>query len=486
MQQKNILKHFTVIGIGTTINLLLGLISTPIITRIVDPEKYGQFSMFMTYSSIAVMVLCIGLDQTLVRYYYMDERIEYKRALLFKCIIIPLAITLSLGILIIAINYYCDIELEFDTRAIIALCVYTLIKLIYRFSQLLVRLEYNSKLYSTLNILDKGVYLIVAYILLLVEKTKQLEMLIIALMVSGVITLVISVVNQKNIWSFRSMRLSTCRYTIVELCKYGYPFIFSMGLMTFFQAIDRLSLNMYRNYSEVGIYASTNSIISLFAIVQTTFNALWSPLSIEYYTKNPDDKSIYKKANGIITVLMFAIGITMILCKDLFALLLGEKYRGASYILPFLVFHPIMYTISETTVCGIVFLKKSKAHIIVTLVACVSNLIGNTILVPKLGGQGAAISTGIAYILFFTMRTLISNHYYYVDYGLKKFYILTAAVAAYAGICSFVKFNIGSVIGFMICIGLLVCFYNESIKWMVRYVKERVITKLLWRRKNEN
>ena len=49
----------------------------------------------------------------------------------------------------------------------------------------------------------------------------------------------------------------------------------------------------------------------------------------------------------------------MISCKDLLVLLLGEDYRGASVMIPFLCLSPIMLTISDTTVIGITFSKKA-------------------------------------------------------------------------------------------------------------------------------
>ena len=67
---KSFLSHFIVIGSGTIVNMLLGLLTTPIITRIVNPNEYGQLSIFNMYTNIAVMVLCIGLDQALVRFFY--------------------------------------------------------------------------------------------------------------------------------------------------------------------------------------------------------------------------------------------------------------------------------------------------------------------------------------------------------------------------------------------------------------------------------
>ena len=122
MQKNSFLKHFFVIGSGTVINMLIGLITTPLITRIVDPIEYGQFSIFTMYSNIAVMVLCLGLDQALVRYYYENEEIEYKRELLFKCIKLPMIISLLVCLIIISLSAFSIVEFEFNTTIMILLC----------------------------------------------------------------------------------------------------------------------------------------------------------------------------------------------------------------------------------------------------------------------------------------------------------------------------------------------------------------------------
>ena len=43
------------------------------------------------------MVLCMGLDQAVVRYYYEKENLKYKQALLFRCIVIPIIASLIIG-----------------------------------------------------------------------------------------------------------------------------------------------------------------------------------------------------------------------------------------------------------------------------------------------------------------------------------------------------------------------------------------------------
>lgn len=475
MEKNNFLKHFAIIGGGTFFNLLLGLITTPLITRIVDPIEYGQLSIFTMYSNIALMILCMGLDQAVVRYYYESDKIEYKRALLFRCIQLPVLVSIICSVIMIAGSVTGLITFEFNSLIIIMLCLYTIVQIIYRFSLLIVRLEFKSKIYSMLSIILKASYILIAIPLILLLKREYLLLLVIATVSSAVICMVVSILVQARIWNFFINDDKACTISRRELITYAYPYIISMGVTTFFQAIDKLSLNYYCTYKEVGIYASTMTLVHIFSIIQTTFNTLWAPMAVEHYTKDTEDRSFYIKGNQIITVIMFFVGISLILVKDVFAILLGEKYREAAYILPFLIFNPIMYTISETTVNGLVFMKKSKMQVVVAVGACITNIVGNTLLVPQLGCKGAAISTGLSYIVFFTLRTVLSNRYFKVDFKLKKFYILTFIVCCYAFYNTFISFNVGAIMGYFICLAILVILYFGTVKWGILYLKNTVM-----------
>lgn len=468
--KNNFLKHFTIIGSGTLISMILGVLTTPLITRIVDPVEYGKFSIFTMYSNIVVMILYLGLDQSLVRYFYEADTKEYRRALLFKCVQIPIVATIIVSVIVILFNDFKLFEFEFGKSMLYLLFIYTFIQIIYRFSLLLVRLQYKSKLYSLLNIIQKVSYIVLVLPLLTFGTMEKMKSLIIATMIATLICVIISLYYERETWNFVNVNSSDCSISRKSLLKYAYPYIISMGVTTIFQTIDKISLNKYATYTEVGIFSSTMTLIHVFNIIQSTFNTLWAPMAIEHYTKDNNDKSYYQKGNKIITVIMFFIGISLILIKDTFAVLLGERYRQAAYILPFLIFSPIMYTISETTVSGLVFLKKSKMQVVVAVGACITNIIGNTILVPRLGAQGAAISTGVSYIVFFTLRTALSNYYFYIDFNLKKFYMLTGVVVLYAFYNTFIKFNFISVIGYFICLGIMIVLYWDTIKWMIQYL----------------
>lgn len=470
MGKNGFLKHFAIIGSGTFVSMVFGLLTTPIITRIVDPVEYGQLSIFTMYSQIGLMVLCMGLDQTVVRYYYEQNDTDYKRSLLFHCIKLPVIVSVLASVLFISITATGILKFEFDTLITVWLCFYTIVQIIYRFSLLIVRLEYNSRLYSMLSIVQKIAYIVIVLPLVFMIQKDYLLILVWGTVFSLILCMVISIFAQAKMWNFFENRKEACTVPQKELLCYAYPYIISMSVTTLFQTIDTFSLNIFCSYKEVGIYSSTMTLIRIFSMVQITFNTLWAPMAVKHYTKDHEDRTFYKKGNSVITVVMFFIGICLILFKDVFAILLGDKYREAAYILPFLIFSPIMYTVSETTVNGLVFMKKSGMQIVVALGACVTNIIGNVILVPKLGAQGAAISTGFSYIVFFALRTILSNRYYYVDFMLKKYFLLTFVVVLYALYNTFIKFNVGSVGGFIVCMVVLIVLYKDTVVWGIQYL----------------
>lgn len=467
-KKDTILKQTLVIGSGAIMNFIIGLFTTPLITRLVEPVQYGQMSMFTTYSTIASMVLTFGLDQAVVRFFYQSEEIGYKRKLLTQCWLYPFFICVALSVPSAVIFALFNKSLGNDSIIITVLFllgVYTLF--INRYAMLILRLEKKSKQYSIATIAHKVLYVLIIVAWVPFESANHFRIMAIASIVSYAITTFIAVISCRKIWTpCLSNNVTGQKY--IDLVKYGFPLMVSSGVYLFFQAIDRISLQFFFSYTVVGIYSSAMSLMSIIAVVRTAFTTVWMPATIEHYEKNPEDRTMYQNGNRFITVIMFAVGFTLILCKDLIVLFLGEKYREASVLLPFLLFQPIMYTVSETTVVGIYFKKKSQAHIVIAAIACVVNFIGNFILIPLIGPKGAAISTGLSYIVFFTLRTIFSNKYYYVDYKLGKFYAVTVLLILFALYNTFFKFGIIAVAMYIVAVTVVLTLYWHTVRDMIR------------------
>lgn len=458
------------IGGSSLISMVVGLLTTPIITRIVNPDSFGQLSIFTMYTNLAVMVLCLGMDQSLVRFYYEKDDINYKKEILRECMGLPLIVSTVCVTIALFLLFSGIVTFEFSTQMTTILVINIFAGLLYRFLAMAVRLNYKNRLYAGLNIITKISYVVFALVLVFFTHVSDFSALAIATTLTSILVFIIAVISQRKYICIRKKHTISDIVPYSELLKYGVPFIFSLGITTLFQSLDKISLNKYATYTEVGIYSSAMTLVHIFAILQTSFNTVWAPVAIEHHLQNPHDKNYYRRAFEGITVLMFGMGIALILIKDVFALLLGEKYREAAYILPFLIFNPIMYTVSETTVCGIDFEKKSKVHILIAVVSCAVNYIGNTILVPVLGGKGAAISTGLSYIVFFSMRTYLGKRFFDAGNNLIKFYALTIMVIGYAFYNTFYEFNIITVLFAACCYVFLFASYHKSIKWLLQYI----------------
>lgn len=472
MSKPSIIKHFISIGTGTVINMLVGFLTTPILTRLVGTAEYGQYSIFTMYASIALMILCMGFDQALIRYFYRFDTADYQRTIVRECCVLPFVCTLLAGIVVNALSWLGLVPFEFEPGIMTMLTISVFFQVMNRIDLILLRVTYQTKLYSLLQVMTKLLFAGIAIAGCFLFQTQRLFVLTAASAVSYGMVTVVGIGSQKELWNFKKIRQ---RYPIdrKELYRYAFPFIVSMGITTIFQAIDKMSLKRYCSYDEVGIYSSAVTLVHVFAIVQTTFSAIWSPMVVEHYEKEPEDRTFYQKGFRTMSFVMFFIGVSLILCKDLFVLLLGEDYRGSAAMIPFLCLSPIMLTISDTTVIGITFSKKSYLQIIVSAVACATNIVGNTLLVPIIGGVGAAISTGLSYIVFFAVRTILSNRYFPMKWGMGKFSLITLLFLAYAWYNTFHSFGMITVLGYVVILAIMVCNYQDVIRGGFHLLKKR-------------
>lgn len=427
-KKKSFLQDLMTLGFGTVLYMLVGIIGTPIITRLVDPVDYGRMSILSVYSSIGMMLCGLGLDQTMLRYFYRED-LNYQRRLVLRCCGIPLGVGCGVGALAL-VGHWLGLRL-LPLTELILLIVNVAALLINRFSLLLLRLRYHTKAYSAANIIQKSGYILFTLALVLLTDYHHFLALALATVASTLVAALAAMGMERDIWRLPDGRIHEDAAT-GELLKYGFPIMLASSINVVFAALDKLFIKHYCTMTDVGVYASAMNLMAIFTVVRTTFNGIWMPAAVGHYEKNPGEKKFFRQGNALISVVMLIFGAGVVLCKDLFVLLLGKEYQAASLILPYLMFEPIMYTVSETTATGMVVQKKPVYQVIVAGGSCLANFLGNWLLTPRMGPQGAALSTGVAYIVFFALRTGLSNRVYYVSYGLPRFAMAVAALMAFA------------------------------------------------------
>ena len=470
MLKNNLIKKFLSFSIGGYINALIGLLTVPIVTRMLSPEQYGIASLISIIVEMLVVFCSLALDQSFVRFFYEVEE-EERGKLLKDCLYYPVFITIFSSLIIFIFRNQISIFILGKKEKVIWLIiVFSIVALIIKsFAFLVVRMQQKGGLYSFFYILIKVVEF--SFILLFFKiYGNDYKVIVLATLFSTLITSLLMIVVERKIWKLGGKR----KIEKKELLNFSAPLVLTLALTWVFGSSDKITIKIFSNLKELGLYSGAFRIVSVISVIQTGFTSFWTPFIYERYSKNPDDLVFYKKANDYLSLIFFLIGFSILATRNIIIILLGEKYYDSLFIVPMLIFVPIMYLISETTMMGIGFKKKSKYFLYISIIVAIFNIIGNILLVPKYGANGAAISTGISYIIFFSLRTYFSLKLINFGFNLKRIYMVTILLLCYALYLSFynnLKYTI--LLGGLLIITVLLIYKSVLLELKQKFIKIR-------------
>ncbi len=402
-ESRDLFKKFINFSIGPVIAAFVGFISVPITTWLINPEEYGKSSMFVVFQQLSVLILLAGFDQSFVREYHESKN---KNQLLLNSYVIPFLNAII--VFLILLFCYKPLSLflfgEINFYSILILGSSLIFITFYRFSSLIIRMEERALLFSITFIMQNIVNLM--FVIVLLYLNKKYTSLIIANLLSHIISSIIVLYLIRGYWK---IKIDIINYSLIKkLFLYGFPLVFASIFMWIMNAMDKISLRIWSNFYELGVYANASKLSSILLIVQQGFATFWTPIAYRWYTNNvPKEK--YNIVTRILLFSLLLIFFIILKLKFLLYYILEQSYYPAIDIFPFLLVGPILYTIGETTALGISFKRKTIFVTLATLSGSILNIIINYLLVPKYGAFGAVIANSTAFIFLFWGRTIISN-----------------------------------------------------------------------------
>ncbi|MBR3437470.1 MAG: polysaccharide biosynthesis protein [Lachnospiraceae bacterium] len=409
---KKMLKKMSAFSIGPLVAALIGFITVPIITHIISRDEYGRSSMFTVAQSVISMVIYLGLDQAFVREFnaFRGER----KKLLWNALVLPAALSILISFVILALSPWIS-QLLFDSREeilpVFALAAMLPFMVVYNFALLSIRMQERGLLYSFFTIALKAVTLAATLLLLLLAE-KSFRSIVYAVAAAEILNgigagifLAVSAHRDRTPAPLDKALLG-------RMLRYGLPLIPASLLVWILGSMDKVMLRSLMDFDELGLYEAAFKIANVLGIVQAWFVLFWVPVAYRWHEeKRPEAK--FTAVMKMVSVLMTVLCLCVLLAKELVGLILGRTFRDAVFIFPFLLLHPIMYVMSETTALGINFSRRTSFSILVSAVSGAVNILLNALFIPLWGGRGAAFATGLSFLVFFWMRTLISRKLWY-------------------------------------------------------------------------
>lgn len=459
----SLLRQLRDFGIGPIIGMMISMLTVPVTTRLLSPEEYGKSSLFTLFQSLFLIIGLLGIDQGYVRF-YNDKKIE-KDKLLQNSLFLPLCF--SAFLVLVCILFFKPISVflfgSLEVGLVISFCVFIPILLLNRFFLLQIRMDLKGKLYSLLNIISQIVNFTILILFLLFYQ-RTFRSIVYATVFGNIVnTLIIFIFIDK---SFVKNKFFLSKDLQIELLKFSLPLVPATLLSWLLNSFDKVGLRAWSSFEELGLYAAAFKIVALLNVFQNIFTTTWVPIAYKWNEENVP-KENFERVSTVVLGLMTILFAFIVVFRDIIMLFLGAEYRNTSEIFIFLLFVPVMYTVSETTCLGINFSKKTMYNLYVSSIAVFMNLLGNYILIPKYGALGAAISTSISYLTFFWGRTLLSRKVWF-KFKLSKYCINQLLL-----ICFGINMIVWKNKIIEICLLLLIICYNTLITVRFFYGKKR-------------
>jgi len=409
-------------GIGHILTRFITFLLLPIYTNYLDPGQLGAANILFAWFGILTVVYLFGFDVSLIRFYVLAESKNEKRQIFstgFLSIIIIGGIITSMTIsysdsIAYILNHRTD---GYFTSKIITVFALTLLfDSLSNYSFLILRAKEKALRFLILRSISISLNFLLNIIFIIILK-YGIYGIFLSNLYSGLLSiiLILPVIKQNFIFSFSKDKFK-------ELLKFGTPYIFSGIAIIMMDMIDRIILEYYRGYAEVGIYSAGYKLAMIMALIVAAFRFAWHPFFLSV-SKQENAKSLFSRILTLYTlttlfvlVLVSSLIPNIIKFRILGKYLIGKEYWGGIKIIPVIMISYIFYGVYVNFVIGIYLKKKSLYIPLVVGSSAIINIAFNIILIPNFGMWGAAFATLISYFFMMATMFLINKKLYYIKY----------------------------------------------------------------------
>ncbi|MCB9812840.1 MAG: oligosaccharide flippase family protein [Pseudomonadales bacterium] len=401
---------------GSTFATGISAIALMIYSRVLGPEKFGEFSVGFAVVMILTKINDLGFNNAILRYGSENEKTEEKNFI--YSFTLKYKLLISFFIILIGIFFSGAISKVFNfSDPLIILVALTIgISTVY-YEHLLNTLQslqrFNQAIF--INIIQAITKLVWALALLITGITSSLITFTWYIAAPLVPVLFWKKFVTKDTRINFKIHNSKLQSKILMLAKHSAVGLIATG---FIDNIDVLYLQKYLSSYEVGLYSGVSRIAMLFALIAYSLGNVLFPRVAKY--KNKEDLNAFIKKAFTIAILSI-IGFILFLPFGKLSILLtiGSEYISGLNIL-YLLTASSFIAVAVVPFIALFFSFKANWYFSVSgILQLVVVLIGNTIFVPEYGLEAAAWTRIVSRVVLLVFTLITSMILYRKTYKLK-------------------------------------------------------------------
>jgi len=388
-------------GIWYTIsNFLLrgmGLITTPIFTRLLTQEEYGAYNNYLSWVTILTVLVTLNVEATLIsaRYEHEEDLDQYIASVLALSM---LSVMCWWGVFNVFMKQVSGL-FHMNEVYINSIFVYLLMLPAVNLFQARERFFFRYKMSVALSMLLTIGTSFLSVILVIYMKNSLNGRII------GMVFPTVCIGGTLAIYFFYKARKISIRYW-KETLKIVLPFIPHLLSLNVLNMMDRVMITNICGERETALYSLAYTVASVITIILGSLNGAFGPWLGEKLAEKKYSEIRTTSKGYILLFLYFAIGV-MLLTPEILWILGGAAYIEAKW---------VMIPVSIGCICQFIytlfvnveqFQKKTVGMAFASVSAAILNFMLNSIFIPKFGYIAASFTTLAGYLWLLLIHMLL-------------------------------------------------------------------------------
>jgi O-antigen/teichoic acid export membrane protein len=415
---KQTLKHSSVFSFANILQKGVGFLMIPVYTHYLTPAEYGMLEILDLSVMILGMLTAMGIGGAVVRFYHQYDDPESRETLfstaLFSVTMLSFLVVLLLeglsrpiaSIVLNSSEHFHYFEIIFISMGL---------QTIATIPESLLLAQKRSQTYSAITV---GTF--VSYLSLNILFIVAYQMGVMGMLLSMVITKVLNTVTLFIVVRhYINIKFSLSK--LKDMLQFSLPLVPASFAMYCIHYSDRFFVQKYCGSSELGVYSLGYKFgMILSVVISEPIFRIWNTQRLEVAKMQNSSVVFGKMFTYIVCILIFgALGIS-IWVNEVVSIITPITYRGAAHVVALVVVSYVLYGIANYFNMGMVILCKTVHIATIQMVATAANILFNTLLIPRYGIMGAAVSTCLTFGILALLTFLISQHLFTINIEYRR------------------------------------------------------------------
>lgn len=405
---KNTLTFNTLVYSASNLLIIIaGLITFPLITRVLSVEEYGILNLISLTIMILVGLGKAGLQTSIVRYgsEARSGAQDFKEADVYLTALASMfVIVVSIQIIWIVVSQFLPLSVVGDERAYLVFIVASMLVI----SDVIISGTHNIFISEKKSLSISIFHILSKYSLLLVIVPGLIfahDKIFVFYSLSGVHGLLFAIIS--IYLCHRYFRIFDGRISLTlnrKLFAYGLPLIGYEVLRHVFAYGDRVQINYFLGTESLGYYAAASNLCMYIQVLfVTSMLTAVTPMYMDRWEaegkKSTEDFLALVMRYYLCLAIPAAFGVAAV-GLDLLDFLAGEKYSEGYRVIPFIIVGMLIEGAAVLAAAGLTIGKRTKLMMGVMVSAAILNVGLNLVLIPRFDLEGAAAATLISFIYY--------------------------------------------------------------------------------------